>query len=45
MKISGKPPGQSTKKTRRIAQADFRHDYDREYIIFPGNVMLTWTYL
>ena len=35
--ISGKPPGQSVKKARSIAQADFRHDYDRGYIMFPGN--------
>ena len=45
LSISGKPQGQSTKKARSIAQADFRHDYDRGYIIFPGNVMLTWTYI
>ena len=37
LSISGKPQGQSTKKARSIAQADFRHDYNRGYIIFPGN--------
>ena len=37
LSISGKPSGQSVKKARSIAQADFRHDYDRGYIMFPGN--------
>ena len=37
LSIAGKPSGQSVKKAKSIAQADFRHDYDRGYIIFPGN--------
>ena len=37
LSISGRPKGQSVKKARSTAQADFRNDYDRGYIIFPGN--------